>query len=231
MTDIESLQNKSLILSTPFHHRWYQTTTIYANLCLSKMHTRFNKALLFLALGTVTANEIVATQNDEKTKKNGKNIGIGGAYCFEKGFQCKGGMKMGKGSCSSCSGGLKSEFHPKCTTEDMVDHIADNVKGQLQDMILPAASNKSDQDLIYFYPSEEDMEVMVMYEDESILANVEEGFSKTFEFGGHMMAEWGCKVTYSMKGGKFSKQSECGMKARKAMGKKPSEGDLVEMEW
>jgi len=46
------------------------------------------------------------------------------------------------------------------------------------------------------------------------------GISKTFEFGGIMKAEWGCKVTFEKSGKGVSKKVQCGGKYDGGSGKK-----------
>merc|ERR1712014_46217 len=84
----------------------------------------------------------------------------------------------------------------------MKDQLGSEIMQQLNDFVQAT-------DLIGV--SDEEMEAHLLGDDEE-----EEGsgvgISKTFEFGGIMKAEWGCKVTFEKSGKGVSKKVQCGGK-------------------
>jgi hypothetical protein len=74
-------------------------------------------------------------------------------------------------------------------------------------------------------PSEDAMEAMVVFDDPEMLEGMEEGFSKTVEFGGSVEAGWGCKVTFEKKDGKFTKKADCGFTGIGGEGPKLDDSD------
>lgn len=70
-------------------------------------------------------------------------------------------------------------------------------------------------------PPEDAMKAMMNFDDMEAIDNVPDGFSQIVKFGGSAKVEWGCKVVFAKKDGKFSKQSECGGKGSKVMGQAP----------
>jgi len=139
-------------------------------------------------------------------------LGKEGFYSVEKGVKCEGGFKA-EGAGKKCEGGMKSEFGMK-KADEIVNEIATVLSEQLQDFM------PSKEGLI---PMDGEMEAMKMFDDIETLEDVEDGFSKTVEFGGFVKASWGCKITYEKKGGKFSKKSECGFSGMDGMGPKKPE--------
>jgi hypothetical protein len=119
---------------------------------------------------------------------------------------------MGKGVGKNCTGGMKQEFHAGSKAEEIANDVASELHEQLS-KFLPSVEN--------LHPQGEEMEAMMAFDDEAQLAGMEVDVEKVVEFGGFAKIEWGCKVTYAKKRGKFSKTVECGAKSEDGMGKKP----------
>jgi hypothetical protein len=103
--------------------------------------------------------------------------------------------------------------------EDIANEMATVVFEQVQS-VMPEKRN--------LLPSEDAMEAMMVFDDPEMLEDMEDGFSKTIEFGGFVKAGWGCKVTYEKKDGKFSKQADCGFSGAGGEGPKPKLDDTDE---
>eukprot|EP00978_Attheya_sp_CCMP212_P037298 scaffold174699_cov45-Attheya_sp.AAC.1 len=134
----------------------------------------------------------------------------------EKDIKCHGGFQAGKGF-RKCEGGLKHEF----THDTKAKDVAEQVAFDLQEQVAQLIPEKGD-----IFP-ERVKESMMALDNEDV--QLDEGFSKTIEFGGFMKAEWGCKVTFEMKDGSLHKTSSCGIKGMEGMGKgkAPNDEDMV----
>lgn len=135
---------------------------------------------------------------------------------IEKGIRCKAGMKDGGKAGKMCEGGMS--MNTTVGVEDMMEETTLALHGQLMEM-MPSA--------IDFVPDDDIMETMKLLDvnegddnDEALLDKVDDGFSKTIEFGGKAHVDFGCRVTFSKKRGKFTKSVKCGMKGAAGIGKK-----------
>ena len=142
----------------------------------------------------------------------------------EKGISCEGGFDTDKGAGKMCKAGMKASFHAEMSGEDMTDHIASELMGQINDSFMATKDT--------FLPGDDIMESLGAWdnltdEDIELLMESDEdgGRSKTIKFGGFVKAMWGCQVTFEKKGGKFSKTAECGLKGGEGMGKAPKDDE------
>lgn len=142
--------------------------------------------------------------------------GMGGTFSVEKGMKCQGGFKDNHGG-KNCQGSMKSEFTVGFRAEDVAKELA----SQLWD-----AANDFLPDREAFYPDDETMQGLLEFDNQDDLELLEEGHSKTIEFGGFIKAGYGCKVTYGREGGKFTKKTECGFKGFSGGGMKPGDEEL-----
>jgi hypothetical protein len=167
---------------------------------------------LLLALLTIIS---VVSADDNKKKM---------AFSVEKGVKCHGGGDMSEMR-KDCEGGMKMEFSATCKPMDMIYEIAEGIHDHLQHNFIP--------DVEDLYPSDDVMQEMMAQEMMAIaLAGEDEegvGMSKTIEFGGMAQMEWGCKVKYEYKKGKFTKTADCGFKGKASAGKKKPEELLAEI--
>lgn len=129
-------------------------------------------------------------------------------FSVEKGYKCNGGgdmSTMGK----KCEGGMVMEFTASAKPMEILNEITNGIHDHLKHNFLPDADD--------LYPTE-----IADGIEEAVLDQGQDGvdFSKTFEFGGMAKIEWGCNVTYEMRGGKFSKHSKCGFKGSAGAGTK-----------
>ena len=162
---------------------------------------------LLLALLTIIS---VVSADDNKKKM---------AFSVEKGVKCHGGGDMSEMR-KDCEGGMKMEFSATCKPMDMIYEIAEGIHDHLQHNFIP--------DVEDLYPSDDVMQEMMAQEMMAIaLAGEDEegvGMSKTIEFGGMAQMEWGCKVKYEYKKGKFTKTADCGFKGKASAGKNLDKG-------
>jgi hypothetical protein len=177
---------------------------------------KIRSTLLSLTFASILTSS-VALKDDDDHHRHGM-----GAFCFEKGIQCKGGMIFGKGGHVGCSGALKSEFSAKCDKDEMAQHLANHVKEQFKDVAL------DDQT---FMPSDTAFEEMGIYDDAAFVDGLPDGHEHTVEFGGFVAAGFGCKVTFKKDGGVFKKVADCGLKLHKGHGMKPSDEELMELDF
>mmetsp|Transcript_13936 Transcript_13936/g.21255 ORF Transcript_13936/g.21255 Transcript_13936/m.21255 type:complete len:182 (+) Transcript_13936:67-612(+) len=170
--------------------------------------------LLLLVLCAVIACSYEYDEGPHWSDDAGKKRGGKVMKSVEKGFKCDGSGSMFKGFERTCQGGMSQAFKGSCKPHDMVEAIVEGVHEDLQGNYFP--------DVDTLMPSIDDMDE---FEDMALLENDEEDgmFSKSFAFGGKVTMEWGCKVTYSMENGKFSKSNKCGFKAVSQSGKKEAE--------
>jgi len=93
----------------------------------------------------------------------------------------------------------------------MIHAITEGVHEHLQHNYIP--------DIKSLHPSDDVMqEMMVLHDGEGMK------ISKTIEFGGTAQIEWGCKVKYEYKKGKFTKTADCGFKGKASAGKNLDKG-------
>jgi hypothetical protein len=171
----------------------------------------FLVAFLVASLGGAVASLVGAAPlrgSEEKKKKSG-------SFSMEKGVKCQGGFQAGKGAGRKCEGGLKHEF----THDTKAKDVAEKVAFDLQEQVAQLIPEKGD-----IFP-EGVKESMMALDNEDV--QLDEGFSKTIEFGGFMKAEWGCKVTFEKKDGNLHKTSSCGFKGMEGMGKAPKYEDMA----
>eukprot|EP00538_Stauroneis_constricta_P006998 CAMPEP_0119551828 /NCGR_PEP_ID=MMETSP1352-20130426/4965_1 /TAXON_ID=265584 /ORGANISM="Stauroneis constricta, Strain CCMP1120" /LENGTH=229 /DNA_ID=CAMNT_0007597945 /DNA_START=90 /DNA_END=779 /DNA_ORIENTATION=- len=132
-----------------------------------------------------------------------------GTFKVEKGVSCGGGFKKGKGIGKECKAGVKGSFHAKMD--------GDTIAASLVDELHPEISSS------WILTKDAMMESWNPTELEAV--EWTEGMEKTVEFGGFAKVEWGCKVSFKMKDGKFTKTGECGAGGKAGMGKKPDDDD------
>jgi hypothetical protein len=148
-----------------------------------------------------------SSRDDDFSTKSPKVL-----FSVEKGYKCHGGGDMSAMK-KECEGGMAMEFTASAKSMDILKEIAHGIHDHLKHNFLPDAD-----DLL---PTDDGMEEAMVGVDEG-----QQGvdFSKTFEFGGMAKVEWGCNVTYEMRGRKFSKRSKCGFKGSAGAGtKEPDE--------
>ena len=138
---------------------------------------------------------------------------------IEKGIRCKAGMKHFHGH-KSCEAGMRMNA-TAVFAEAVATKVADTLHGQMLEA-LPTVQ--------HFAPPANVLEAMKVYDDQAMVAEIPEGFSKKIEFGGRAHVEFGCSVTFSKEDGKFKKHVECGMKGEGGAGMKPGEMDDVQVE-
>lgn len=146
-----------------------------------------------------------------------------GRFEFEKGVKCTGGFQEGKGEMKVYSGGMKGSFRGE---EAKAEAIAGDVAHELRE-ILPEVVVPQVEDLL---PSDDVLEAMSYFDDEAVLDDFEDGFEETYEFGGFVRAQWGCKMTVTKKDGKILKETECGFGGRHGKGKRGDDEVLIEEE-
>lgn len=163
--------------------------------------------LLLVALALTTTTTFAQEDDDvPATKKKGRV-----SFGIAKGFQCHGDAECHKGMERHCEGGMSQNFTMHAHPMDILDVLTHDIHNVLTHDFLPAAED--------FMPDNDIVNQLV-----SLHQNEEAGehldMKKTIEFGGTVTMEWGCKVTYAMKKGAMSKESECGFKAKMKSGKK-----------
>jgi hypothetical protein len=126
---------------------------------------------------------------------------MGGSFSIEKVLKCTGGFEKGKGK--KCNGGMKSEFTLGASADDIANEVANQVFDETNNF-MPSKES--------FFPDDGAMEEMMLFDDVEYLEGIEEGVSKSVEFGGFIEAEWNCKVIFKKKCGKFTKKSQCSFK-------------------
>mmetsp|Transcript_10409 Transcript_10409/g.13194 ORF Transcript_10409/g.13194 Transcript_10409/m.13194 type:complete len:198 (-) Transcript_10409:66-659(-) len=151
--------------------------------------------------------------NNEQEPCSGSGIGCGktGSFSIQKGMKCDGGFDTSKGVGKHCEGGMKSDFDASSSAHSIVSDVAGDLAGKIMDFV-------PDKDKLI--PMVGNMEELL--DMDTLLKDVEDGFSRTMEFGGYINAAWGCKVTYEKEDGEFSKTVECGFRGDSGMGPKPS---------
>jgi hypothetical protein len=165
-------------------------------------------------LALVAMLSIASAEHDDGHKKKKKAV-----FSVEKGFKCHGGEDMSEMS-QECEGGMKMEFSASCKPMDIINEITEGIHDHLKHNFMPDAED--------LHPSEDVMQEMMAQEMMALaLAGEDEEFSKTIEFGGMAKMEWGCKVKYEKKKGKFTKTADCGFKGRAGAGKKKPEEFLL----
>ena len=141
---------------------------------------------------------------------------------FEKGIKCNGKFETGKGGIKRCQGSVKSKFHAEATADCVAHEIAEGLREQLPEAVIPDTDD--------MLPPDDIMQAMQSFDETEMVGDYEEGFSKTFEFGGTAKLEWGCKVIFSKEDGEFQKNVECGFTGKKKMGMAgDSSEDMVAM--
>ncbi|CAB9511585.1 expressed unknown protein [Seminavis robusta] len=160
-------------------------------------------------LGLVSSSTALEDDGD-----HGHGGGKGG-FCLEKGIHCKGGFVAEMGGCINCEGHVKAGFHKTCKADEMADDLERHIKGQVQDALM--------DDKVLFAPDDASRSMMEAYDDPAFVDSLEVGTEKTVEFGGYMMAGFGCKVTFKKTDKGIEKFADCGGKFHKGHGKKPWE--------
>lgn len=183
-------------------------------------HHTFFSALALVALAIADSephflrikNSVGEHEGDDNCANGGIDCKGKGKFSVEKGMKCEGGFNM-RGKGKKCEGGMKSEFH---IGHDSAKDIAEEVSSALFEQVHNMFPEKHN-----LLPSDDAMEAMMAFDNPELIQDVEEGMSKTIEFGGFVKAGWGCKVTYEKIGGKFSKKAECGFSGFAGEGLKP----------
>lgn len=171
---------------------------------LSRTNIALFVASVVASAASVTSAEYLRDHDDHRHEKKA-------VFSKEKGFKCHGGgtrSEFGK----ECEGGMKMEFEISTKPMDVVWNVVEEVHTQLDENFIPDAE--------FLMPSDD---VLDDWMAASSSEGLEEGKSMTMEFGGTAKVEWGCKVTYSRKEGKFSKSAACGFKGSSKSGKKDPE--------
>jgi len=133
----------------------------------------------------------------------------GGVMSVEKGVRCKAASSNSTlNSCAECEGGLKKEFDSTAHPHGIAANMVESAHEHLQANFIPEVSE-------LMPPSDVMGDMLGLVKDD-----LEEGESKTVEFGGKITVEWGCNMTFSMEDGKRSRISQCGFKRESNMGKK-----------
>jgi len=172
-----------------------------------------------ITTGTNDNNDGGYSDSDKNNRHHYHKSRIDGNIRFEKAITCNGGMVTDKGGLIGCTGGLKSDFRGKIQAEEIADHLATHIKGQVQETFMG-------EDWL-FYPDDDAWNVMETYDDDSFfLENLEDGHEKEIAFGGFVGAAWGCKVTLKKNGDNVEKHANCGLEFHKGHGQKPRDDEL-----
>lgn len=131
------------------------------------------------------------------------------AQTEERGVKCTAGAdsENKKGFGRECEGGVKKVLDVSMGADDLADNLASEIGRMLADMMPTQRGLR---------PNDDTMAELASWDDCS-----EDGdCHKTIEFGGFAKLFWGCNMTFTKEGDKFSREVDCGGKSFEGMGKK-----------
>lgn len=182
--------------------------------------------LLLVALLATTTTTLAQDARERGKRKKKMSFGVA------KGFKCSGYAECGKGMEKECEGGMQQNFTAHAHSLDILEELTEGIHDAISHDLMPSAEE--------FMPDDEMMQGMIEHailqeelterENMQLDQESELAMTKTWEFGGTTNMEWGCKVTYAMKHGELSKETECGFKASFKSGKKPNGGEEEEQD-